>query len=142
MGSIFVVTILGSLIVWMGLYILSNIPTGVSRNTTPKPVQGDFWQLSGKVTSLGEDSFQIHFADYWTLSRPFTVFLDGIISEDLGNVQDTQIQLTVFPMGDGFDREAFGRCAVLENYQSLVIHIPYLVARHLLEDLRARSESY
>jgi hypothetical protein len=50
-----------------------------------------------------------------------------------------QLSLKVIPTGEGFESEAFGRCIMLDNYQSAVIHLPYAVAHQMLADVRNRE---
>lgn len=126
------------LVLWFVLE--RKLPTHTGRAANPKQIKGEEWRLSGTVGAVYEDSFEITFADYWMLGRPFTVNLLSLETEGLTDVPVDDIELKVFPTGEGFDSEAFGRCFIGTSYKTATMHLPYQVARHLLEDLRGRPK--
>ena len=123
----------------MGFFILKKKPSGTDSVATPKAVSGKEWLLRGRVGLLVEESFSIGFANYWTLGRGFKMRIDEIKCEGLGDADVSEMELSVIPTGDGFDGEGFGRCHISGGIGSAVIHVPYHIARYLLEDLRQRE---
>ena len=130
------------LILWNQAQILRKLPAQTSRTTMPTDLlRGDDWHLVGDVRHAREDSFEIGFADYWTLGRVFKIFLDVDNSENVASFEFDTVEITVFPTGEGFKNEAFGRCSVItEQYRTAVLHLPERIARSLLEELRMRPK--
>jgi hypothetical protein len=138
-SDIIAAILLAVIIISTGNYIIRMMPTNTARPLRPKPIRGEEWGLDAEVSAVVEEEFQIAFADYWTLGRPFALRLEEVACTGLGDVKVKQLSLKVIPTGEGFESEAFGRCIILDNYQSAVIHIPYAVAHQMLADARNRE---
>lgn len=125
------------LVVWDQLS--KRVANGGSSN--PRLVtRGQEWKLDATALNVIEGDFEIGYAAYWTFGRTFEVILRDVECEGLEAASAEQLSLKVFPLSEGLVREDFGRIFVSSSYSSFVMHIPFEVARHLLEDLRSMPE--
>jgi len=140
--ALLVSILLAILILWNQGKILRRLPAQTSRATMPmQHIAGEAWNLTGRIQSLEEGSFEIGFADYWTLGRVFTVHLEVSESENVSELRFDRLGVKVFPTGEGFDGEAFGRCTIVSaEYRSAVMHLPERVARNLLDEIRREEK--
>jgi hypothetical protein len=127
---------------YFGNAILSRFPKGSAPNAF-EYVINDF-ELDFRSTRVDEKRFSIGYATYWTIGNEFAIY--GTINEcgdgdkqvDLNGA--TTVKISIIPFGEWFDSVEIGRINWLRDERlEGVLHLPFQVARQLLDDLRIRT---
>lgn len=130
-------------VLFYGNAILGRFPKGAA----PKAYDygnGDF-HLTFRSTGFREKQFKVGFVSYWEIGNEFEIFgdirdcRDGEADFDIGGA--AKIRVSVIPYGEWFDDNTIGRKSyVADGVLKCVLHLPYLVARQMLDQIRAQPE--
>ena len=130
-------------VLFYGNAILSRFPKGASPRAYDYG-NGDF-HLTFRSTGIREKQFKVGFVSYWEIGNEFEIFgvirdcRDGEADFDIGGA--TKIVVSVIPYGEWFDDSTIGRKSyVADGVLKCVLHLPYLVARQMLDQMREQPE--